>query len=91
MIDNEMLNAEDYTIEYCPWCDQDVAIYSTGITACPNCGKPLAPCSVCYAEGLGCRMENCPYGCSGYPNDEFKRVTNRPITPEEIAFAFANC
>lgn len=84
-----MMKAEDYTIEYCPWCDNDVVIYSKGITACPQCGKPLAPCSVCHAEGTGC-VDPCPYGCTGGAEDEFKPVTNPPITKEEIAFAIAH-
>ena len=37
------MKAEDYTIEYCPFCEQEVAIRSHGVTACPACGKPLAP------------------------------------------------
>lgn len=54
----KIMNRLDYTIEYCPWCDQETAIHAIGITACPNCGKPLAPCSVCHAD-YGC----CPNPC----------------------------
>ena len=92
------MKAEDYTIEGCPFCDQDVAIRSHGITACPSCGKPLAPCSVCcleysgcYSDLRGCALPDpCPYGCTGGPEDEFKPITNPPMTDEEIAFAWAN-
>ena len=35
------MKAEDYTIEYCPYCDQEVAIRSHGITTCPSCSKRL--------------------------------------------------
>ena len=85
--------AEDYTIEFCPWCCNDVAIRSHGVTACPECGKPLAPCSVCTAERGGCRAgEPCPYGCSPLgEGDENKAITVPHMTEEEIAFAFANC
>ena len=92
------MKAEDYTVEYCPFCEQEVAIRSHGITACPSCGKPLAPCSVCCLEYSGCYAdlrggcdEPCPYGCTGGAEDEFKPITNPPMTAEEIAFAQANC
>ena len=75
----EPQNIDNYTIEYCPFCDSEVVIYSTGITACPECGKPLAPCSMCS----DC-IDPCPYGCKGDSSDEFKAVTNPLITPEEI-------
>ena len=83
------MNREDYTIEYCPFCDQEVAIRAHGVTACPECGKPLAPCSVCHDERGGC-IDPCPYGCKGTGEDEFKPVTNPPMTEEEIRFAFEN-
>ena len=86
------MKPEDYTIEYCPYCDQEVAIRSHGITACPSCGKPLAPCSVCFDEQGGCEvLKSCPYGCTGGTEDEFKPITNPHMTAEEIAFAEANC
>ena len=72
-------DANKYTLEYCPFCDEEVVIYSTGITACPECDKPLAPCSMCES----CATQ-CPYGCTGGLEDEFKKVTNSPITQEEI-------
>lgn len=73
-----MNNLSDYTIEYCPFCDSEQVIFAEGITACPTCGKPLAPCSVCE----DCNYDTCPYGCDG-KNDEYKKVTNRKITKEE--------
>ncbi len=86
------MRSEDYTIEYCPFCEQDVAIRSHGITTCPFCGKPLAPCSVCVIEWKGCKFPSpCPYGCTGGAEDEFLPVTNPPMTEEEIAFAWENC
>ena len=86
----------DCTIEYCPHCDMEVAIRSKGVTACPECGRPLAPCSVCWHENGGCRMsptnpDACPYGCTGGEADERKPITAPPMTPEEIAFAFVHC
>lgn len=78
----QTFRAEDYTIEYCPWCENEVVIHSKGITACPECGKPLAPCSVCEE----C-ISPCPYGCSGGASDEHKAVTTPPITQAEIEFA----
>lgn len=84
------MKPEDYTIEYCPYCDREVAIRSHGITACPSCGKPLAPCTVCEVERGECHFP-CPYGYTGGAEDEFKPITNPPMTAEEIAFAEANC
>ena len=72
-------NIHNYTIEYCPWCDTDQVIFANGVTACPNCGKSLAPCSMCE----GCNYANCPYECDGSENDGNKPITNRPITEEE--------
>lgn len=75
-----------FTIEYCPFCDSEQVIWAEGITACPHCGKPLAPCSVCEK----CSYFNCPYGCDGTENDEHKVVT-RPLIPEEISMALYRC
>ena len=72
-------NINDYTIEYCPWCNSDQVIFAKGVTACPNCDKPLAPCSMCN----GCDYSTCQYGCDGTENDKYKTVTNRKITQEE--------
>lgn len=89
------MKPEDYTIEYCPFCDTEVAIRSHGVTACPECGKPLAPCSVCHDERGGClKSEPCPYGClSGGDGSEDENIpiTNPPMTPEEVTFAWAVC
>lgn len=84
------MKPEDYTIEYCPYCDEYVAIRSHGVTACPSCGKPLAPCSVCFDELGDCDYALCPYGCKG-AGDDVIPITNPPMTAEEIAFAEANC
>ena len=73
------INLADYTIEYCPFCDTEQVIYAKGVTACPNCGKPLAPCSMCE----NCDYSTCPCGCTGGAEDEFKKVTNEPISKEQ--------
>ena len=69
----------DYTLEYCPWCDSEQVIYAKGVTACPSCGKPLAPCSMCEE----CNYKTCPYGCDGSDKDEDKPIDHH-ITQEEI-------
>ena len=69
-------NPDDYTIEYCPYCNSEQVIYAKGITACPECETPLAPCSMCE----DCDYDTCPYGCSGGEADEHKEVTNQKIT-----------
>lgn len=83
------MRMEDYTVEFCAWCCEEVVIRAVGITACPSCGKPLAPCSVCWDAHGGCR-EPCPYGCADAEADEQKPVTAPPITQEEIDFVMAN-
>lgn len=62
---------EKYTTEYCPWCDTEQEILSIGISACPNCSKPIVPCSIC----IDCNYSTCPYGCDGI-NDEYLQITN---------------
>lgn len=83
------MKPEDYTVEYCPWCEEEVVIHAEGITACPTCGKPLAPCSVCWDTYGGC-CKPCPYGCTGGEEDERKPVTTPPITQEEIDFVMSS-
>ena len=73
-----------YTIEYCPFCDSEAVIFQTGVTACPHCGKPLAPCSMCE----GCDYASCPYGCDGTENDERKIVTNPLINPGDAEYLY---
>ena len=85
------MKAKDYTLEYCSWCNNEVAIHAQGITPCPCCGKPLVPCSVCAAENDGCHMERCPYGCVGGAEDESKTATVPAMTEEELDFAYKNC
>lgn len=95
------MNVEDYTIEWCPFCEEEVAIHKSGITACPSCGKPLTPCNECALAFTGCYSDcnpdpdkrvrsGCPYGCTGGPEDEFLPITNPPMTPEEIEFTWKN-
>lgn len=76
---NYNLNPENYTTEFCPYCEGEQVIFSKGITKCPECGKPLVPCSVCKE----CTSD-CPYGCDGTENDEHLKPTNRSITKDEI-------
>lgn len=76
--DGEKTDPDDYTIEYCPFCDSEQVIFAKGITACPECGKPLAPCSMCEE----CDYSTCPYGCTGGEKDEHLEVTNPPISKE---------
>lgn len=83
------MELKDYTVEFCPWCCEEVVIHAAGITACPSCRKPLAPCSVCCDTYGGCQ-EPCPYGCTGEGAHEQKPVTTPPITQEEIDSVMAN-
>lgn len=36
----------DYTLEYCPVCDNEVVIHAYGVTRCPVCG-PLQRLVAC--------------------------------------------
>lgn len=65
-----------YVIEYCPFCDSDQVIFARGVTACPHCGAPLAPCNMCDE----CDYSRCPYGCTGTEADAHKPITNPPLT-----------
>lgn len=78
-----------FAVEYCPCCDIEVVIHADGITACPSCGYPLAPCSVCYEERGDC-VDPCPYGCTGGEEDAKKPITKPPVTDEDIAFVMAH-
>lgn len=71
----------DFTIEWCPECEQESPIHSTGVTPCVHCGNYLLPCSTCPEED--CLL--CPY------EREFGVVYHAPLTKEEIDFALANC
>lgn len=73
-----------FTIEYCPFCDSEQVIFQKGITACPSCGKPLAPCSMCE----DCNRNTCPYGCTGGEEDELKPVTNPQIKAEDARYLY---
>lgn len=75
---------ELFTVEYCPFCDTEQVIFQKGITACPSCGKPLAPCSMCE----DCNYAICPYGCNGTDEDERKPVTNPQITAEDSEYLY---
>lgn len=77
---------QKYTIEWCPCCDTEEVIFAKGITACPNCGAPLAPCSMCDK----CNYDTCPYGCHGDESDFHKHVTNTLITKEQAAELYKN-
>lgn len=77
-------NFADYVLEYCSNCERESVIFAKGITACPNCGAPLVPCSSCDV----CDTANCPYNCfldEEVVNEDLT-VTNPPISEEEQAW-----
>lgn len=77
MMDEKKIR-ETYCIEPCPGCGGEQVIYAKGVTACPDCGYPMAPCSECEE----CDYDTCPYGCDGTDADSRKRVTNPPISKD---------
>lgn len=83
IVNGQERTMDDYTLEYCSECDDEVVIYSKGITKCPECGTPTAPCSMCDH----CSSRTCPYGCGrGWESDSKITATNPDITKEEINF-----
>lgn len=86
------LSLNDICVEWCPVCGQEVAIYSTGVSVCSNCGTILLPCSQCEE----C-IAKCPYTTPKYEKgpEYFKATnldahgnpipTNPPIMPHEVA------
>ena len=77
----------DYTAEYCPYCDNEVFIHAYGTTRCPECKTVIFPCSVCIDESGGCR-HNCPYGDP--MKTENRVATNPDMTKEEIKWCEKN-
>lgn len=49
------------TTEWCSECDTEVEIKANFQTAqvCPNCGKPIRPCSMCFMDSDSCQY--CPF------------------------------
>lgn len=83
---NDLL--ELFTVEACPNCGSEQVIWSHGVTRCPECGAPLAPCSVCTDENGSCNYNSCPYGCDGSENDLKKAVTMPDIFSEDAALLY---
>lgn len=48
--------------EWCPECDSEVELpRKLGVYRCPNCGKWMVNCSMCYLTENGrCSWSNCP-------------------------------
>ncbi len=38
----------EMTYELCPYCKREVQIPADRVSQCPNCQKPILPCSTCY-------------------------------------------
>jgi predicted RNA-binding Zn-ribbon protein involved in translation (DUF1610 family) len=53
----------DYTFEMCPECETEVKLTDNfEIQECPNCHKPIMPCSICehgYVPELNNRCHSC--------------------------------
>ena len=46
-----------FIFEICPECDTEVELRGAKLKTpmkCPNCGKYIMPCSLCYEKGCGC-------------------------------------
>lgn len=75
---------ERYCVEMCPGCGNEQVIYTTGITPCPDCGYPIAPCVMCES----CDYQSCPYGCDGTESDSKKAVTRPMISRRAAAMLY---
>lgn len=54
---------EETTWEMCPECEEEVELEMVlKMQVCPNCGKPIAPCSICDHNLVDC--SKCPIGCN---------------------------
>ena len=43
------------TYEYCPLCETEVELeFEFKVQICPNCGKPILPCSICDMDFNPC-------------------------------------
>lgn len=41
--------------EWCPFCEDEVELKAEfKIQICPNCGRPIIPCSICDMERTPC-------------------------------------
>lgn len=49
------------TTEWCHECEEEVEIKANfrSIQFCPNCGKPIKPCSMCFMDCDSCKY--CPF------------------------------
>ena len=74
------LVCEVFTIEICPKCGGEEVVWAKGVTRCPDCGAPIAPCSMCDV----CSFATCPYGCDGSDSD-LKKPTTMPDISRETA------
>lgn len=69
---------EDYIVETCGGCDEDVVIYSEGVTYCPQCGKINSPCNAC--ENSDCN--NCEFIDSAgnvQPGVDIREISKKEI------------
>lgn len=71
----------DYTLEYCTRCDSLQVIFANGITACLNCGAPIA---VCGLDCETCEYATCPYS-SRLEKEDYQKVVTNPLIPKELA------
>ena len=74
-------DASDYTVDFCEDCQKLQVVFSVGITACPDCGKPLYPCTGCSERGR-CQVYDCMYGTpfTFYPELNAKQANNPAIS-----------
>ena len=46
--------SRETTVEWCPYCNNEVVIPTFGVSTCPECGKPILPCSMCDMDKVNC-------------------------------------
>ena len=75
-----ILVEDNFSVEVCPSCESEFVIRVPGISVCPFCGCSVVPCSLCDE----CDYSNCPYECTGGPED-LKLQKNRDVVQKDDA------
>lgn len=74
------INLDDYILELCPECEEEIIIFTHGITACNHCGYPVYPCS-------GCRRPNCEEcAYDGITSKKGRKANNRKILKKRSSY-----
>jgi predicted RNA-binding Zn-ribbon protein involved in translation (DUF1610 family) len=55
IFDTQAFGLMDTIWEWCPYCESEVKLPAVmGRYECPECGKKILTCTLCYEEGVNC-------------------------------------